>query len=59
MAVTCPNLAWNNTETRLSQPIRARGTPDFPYPLIIVYIILIVIVISFFLVHNSSIIAEH
>jgi len=59
MAGTSPNPACNYTDTKSSQPNQASRTPDFAYPLVILHIVLIFIPISLFLVHNSTIIAEH
>ena len=63
---TIPNLpgmstdpAFDYTYTTSSQPNQACRTPDSASPLIILHIVLIPIPISLFLIHNSTIIAEH
>jgi len=58
-AGTRSNLACNFTDTRLSQPNPASHTPDYSYPLISSPSFLSSFPISLFLVHNSTIIAEH
>jgi len=56
---TSPNPACNNTNTRSSQPNRASCTPDNSYPLLSSALFSNSSPISLFLVHNSTIIAEH
>jgi hypothetical protein len=53
-----PNPAYNNTDTKSSQPNQAGRTPDYSYPLIITSFSSSS-PISLFLVHNSTIITEH
>jgi len=54
-----PNQACDYTDTRSSQPKQASRTPDFSYPLVPSTSFSSSSPISLFLVHNSSIIAEH
>jgi len=49
----------NNTDTRSSQPNQASHTPDYSYPLVSSTSFSSSSPISLFLVHNSTIIAEH
>jgi len=63
---TIPNMAgashvpeYNNTDTRSSQPNQASSTPDFSHPLISSTSFSSSSPISLFLLHNSTIIAEH
>jgi len=49
----------NNTNTRSSQPNQASRTPDFSYPLVSSTSFLSPSPISLFLIHISTIIAEH
>jgi len=58
-AGTSPNLVCNYTDTRSSQPNQASRTPDFSYPLVSSTSFSSSSPISLFLVHNSTIIAEH
>jgi len=58
-AGTCPNLACNNTDTPTSQPNQAGRHPDLSYPLVSSTSFLSSSLIPLFLVHNSTIIAEH
>ena len=58
-AGTSPDLVCNYTDTRSSQPNQASGTPDFSYPLISSTLFSSSSPIFFFLVHDSTIIAEH
>jgi len=58
-AGTSPDLACNNTDTRSSQPNHASHTPDFSYALVSSTSFSSWSPISLFLVHNSTIIAEH
>ena len=57
-AGTSPDPACNYTDTRSSQPNPASRTPDYSYPLIS-STSFSSSPISLFLVHNSTIIAEH
>jgi len=57
-AGTSSDPACNTTDTRTSQPNQARRTPDFPFPLVSTSCSSSS-PISLFLVHNSTIIAEH
>jgi hypothetical protein len=59
MACNYLNPVCYYIHTRSSQPNLECLTRDFAYPLTILYIVLILIPISFFLIHNTSIIAEH
>jgi len=59
MAGTSPHPACNYTETRFSQPNQASRTPDFSYPLALSTLFSSSSLISLFLIHNSTIIAEH
>ena len=54
-----PDPACNNTDKRSSQPNQASRTPDYSYPLVSFTSFLSSSPISHFLVHNSTIIAEH
>jgi len=54
-----PDPACNYTDTRSSQPNQARCTPGFSYPLVSSTSFSSSSPISLFLVHNSTIIAEH
>jgi len=56
---TSPDPACNYTDTRSSQPNQASRTPDFSYPLVSSTSFSSSSPISLFLVHNSTIIAEH
>jgi hypothetical protein len=56
---TSPDPACNHTDTRSSQPNQASRTPDFSYPLVSSTSFSSSSPISLFLVHNSTIIAEH
>jgi len=58
-AGTSPNPACNYTDTKSSQPNQASRTPDFSYPLVSSTSFSSSSPISLFLVHNSTIIAEH
>jgi len=58
-AGTSPDLACNFTDMRPSQPDQASSTPDFSYPLVPSISFASSYPISLFLVHNSTIIAEH
>ena len=51
--------ACNNTDTRSSQPIQASRTPYISYPLLSFTSFSSSSPISLFLIHNSTIIAEH
>jgi hypothetical protein len=57
-AGTSPDLVGNNTDTRSYKLNQASHTPDFSYPLIS-YKLFPSLSPSLFLVHNSTIIAEH
>jgi len=59
MAGTSPDPARTNTDTRSSQPNQASHTPYFSYPLVSSISFSSSSPISLFLVHNSTIIAEH
>jgi len=59
MAGTSPNPACNYTDTRSCQPNQASHTPDFSYPLGSSTSFSSSSPISLFLIHNSTIIAEH
>jgi len=59
MAIMRPDPACNNTDTRSSQLNQACHTPDFSYLLVSSTSFSSSSPISLFLVHNSSIIAEH
>jgi len=54
-----PDLASNTTDRRSSQPNQASRTPDFSYSLVSSTSCSSSPPISLFLVHNSTIIAEH
>ena len=54
-----PDSACNYTDTRSYQPNQASRTPDFSYPLVSSTSFSSSSPISLFLVHNSTIIAEH
>ena len=54
-----PNPAQTNTDTWSSRPDRASRTPDFSYPLVSSISFSSTFPISLFLVHISTIIAEH
>jgi len=58
MAGTTPDTGCNYTDMRSSQPNQASHTPDFSYPLVSSTSFSYSSPISFFLVHNSTIIAE-
>jgi len=58
-AGTSRDPAHTNTDTRSSQPNQASRTPDFSYPLISSISFPSSSPIALFLVHNSTIIAEH
>jgi len=58
-ARTSPNPACTNTNTRSSQPNQASGTPDFSYPLVSSTSFSSSSPITLFLIHISTIIAEH
>jgi hypothetical protein len=58
-AGTSPDPACNYIDTRSSQPNPASRTPDYSYPLIYSPSFSASSPISLFLVHNSTIIAEH
>jgi len=58
-AGTSPDSACNYTDTRSSQPNPASRTPDYSYPLVPSPSFSSSSPISLFLVHNSTIIAEH
>jgi len=58
-AGTSPDPACNPPDTRSSQPNQASRTPDFSYPLVSSTSFSSSSPISLFLVHNSTIIAEH
>ena len=58
-AGTSHDRACNNTDTRSSQPNRASCTPDFSYPLVSSTSFSSASPISLFLIHISTIIAEH
>jgi len=59
MAGTSPDPACNNTDTRSSQPNQPSRTPDFSYPLVSSTSFSSSSPISLFLIHISTIIAEH
>jgi len=59
MAGTSPDPACNHTNTRSSQSNQASRTPDFSYPVVSSTLFSSSSPISLFLVHNSTIIAEH
>jgi len=59
MAGTRPYPACNDTYTRSSQPNQASRTPDFSYPLVSSTSFSSSSPISLFLIHISTIIAEH
>jgi hypothetical protein len=59
MACTSPDPACNYTDTRSSQPNQASHTVDLSYPLVSSKSFSSSSPISLFLVHNSTIIAEH
>jgi len=59
MAGTCSDPAYNNTGMRSSQPNQASRSPDFPYPLVSSTSFSSSSPISLFLIHISTIIAEH
>jgi len=59
MAGTSPDPACNYTDTRSSQPNQASRTLDFSYPLVSSTSFSSSSPIYLFLVHNSTIIAEH
>jgi len=54
-----PDQMCNHTDTRSSQPNQASCTPDFSYPLVLSTSFSSASPTSLFLVHNSTIIAEH
>jgi len=54
-----PDPACNFTDTRSSQPNQASRTPDFSYPLVSFTSFSSSTPISLFLIHISTIIAEH
>jgi len=56
---TTPDLVHNNTDTMSCIPNQASRTPDFAYPLVSSMMFSSSSPISHFLVHNSTIIAEH
>jgi len=56
---TSPDPACNNTDTRSSQPNHACRTPGFSYPLVSSTSFSSSSPISLFLIHISTIIAEH
>jgi hypothetical protein len=58
-AGTSPDLVCNFTDTRSSRPNLASHTPDYSYLLVSSPSFLSSFPISLFLVHNSTIIAEH
>ena len=58
-AGTIPDLADNNTTTRSSEPNQASRTPDFSGLLVSSISCSSSSLISLFLIHNSTIIAEH
>jgi len=58
-AGTRPDSACNNTDMRSSQPNQASRTPEFSYPLISSTSFSSSSPISLFLIHISTIIAEH
>jgi len=58
-AGTSPDSACNNTDTRSSQPNQASRPPDIPYLLISSTSFSFSSPISLFLIHISTIIAEH
>jgi len=58
-AGTSPDPAGNNTDSRSSKPNQASRTPDFSQPLVSSISFSSSSPISLFLVHNSTIIAEH
>jgi len=58
-AGTTPDPVRTNTNTRSSQPNQASRIPDFSYPLVSSISFSSSSPISLFLVHNSTIIAEH
>jgi len=59
MAGTSPDPACNNTDTRSSQPNQASCTPDLSYPLVSSTSFSSSSPISLFVIHISTIIAEH
>jgi len=58
-AETSPDPVCHHTDTRPSQPTLASRTPDYSYPLVFSTSFSSSSPISLFLVHNSTIIAEH
>jgi len=54
-----PDPACDYTDTRFSQPNQASRTPDFSFPLVSFTSFSSSSPISLFLVHNSTVIAEH
>ena len=58
-AGTTPDRAGNNINTRSSKPHQPSGTPGFPVPLVSSIWFSSASPIPHFLVHNSTIIAEH
>jgi len=54
-----PDPEGNTTDTRSSQPDLASRTPDFSYPLVSSILFTSSSSFSLFLIHNSTIIAEH
>jgi len=58
-AGTSPDPSCNNTDTRSSQRTQASRTPDFSYPLVSSTSFSSSSPISLFLIHISTIIAEH
>jgi hypothetical protein len=57
-AGTSPDPVCNNTDTRSSYPTQESRTPDYSYPLVF-SLFRSSSSMSLFLVHNSTIIAEH
>jgi len=57
-AGTRSDPAGNYTNTRFSQPNQASHTPDFSYPLVSSTLFSSSSPISFFVIHNSTIISE-
>ena len=54
-----PNPACDNTDTRSSKPSQVIHAPDFLYPLVSAISSSSSSPISLFLIHNSTIVAEH
>jgi len=54
-----PDLVWNNSDTRSSEPNLASRIPNFSYPLVSSISFSHSSPIPLFLIHNSAIIAQH